>query len=330
MSFLGIKKALLCGAAAGILLGAYSSGLPVCAAETDVAGEEEIKTGGGFAVTGQLDNVGYASVLFDASNGLPTSDANYIMSADDGYIWIGGYAGIIRYDGNVFERLDASDGLTNARVLYQDSKGRIWVGTNDNGIVVIDGDKRAHFTYKDGLASSSIRAITEGADGTVYVGTAIGIAYVGEDMELKVLDDERINSKIIDTLQTGSDGLIYGLTWDGDVFSINNTEIDVFYGSSDFGAENITALYIDNEKNDEVYFGTKSGKLYRGSFNDKLDELTEINVEPLDAVNYITKACERIWVSSQTAAGYLDEKDAFFQLENVPLNKSGSNEDRYQ
>ncbi len=321
MAGLRIKKALLWGAAIGMFFGICSS-FTAFAADTEASGEQEIKTGGGFAVTGQLENVGYASVLYDASNGLPTSDANYIMSADDGYIWIGGYAGIIRYDGNVFERLDASDGLTNARVLYQDSKDRIWVGTNDNGIVVIEGDKRTHFTYKDGLASSSIRAITEGADGTIYIGTAIGIAYVEDDMELRALKDDRINSKIIDTLQTGSDGLIYGLTWDGEVFSIKGTEINEYYESSDFEGENITAIYVDSEKNDEVYYGTQSGRLYRGSFGDKASKLSEISVKPLDGVNYITKACDRIWVSSQTAAGYLDEKDGFHQLENVPLNNA--------
>ena len=95
--------------------------------------------GGGYAATGQLDDVGYISEIYDATNGLPTSDANYIMAASDGYIWIGGYSGIIRYDGSVFERLDSSEGLTSGRCIYEDSLNRIWIGTNDNGVVAIDG-----------------------------------------------------------------------------------------------------------------------------------------------------------------------------------------------
>ena len=84
--------------------------------------------GGGYAVTGQLDAVGYTSKLYDATNGLPTSDANCITAASDGYIWIGGYSGIIRYDGSVFER-QQSDGLTSGRVIYEDDENRLWVGT---------------------------------------------------------------------------------------------------------------------------------------------------------------------------------------------------------
>ena len=43
---------------------------------------------------------GYASVLYDRSNGLPTSEANAIATTSDGFIWIGSYSGLIRYDGN--------------------------------------------------------------------------------------------------------------------------------------------------------------------------------------------------------------------------------------
>ncbi|MBR5116434.1 MAG: hypothetical protein IK096_05145, partial [Lachnospiraceae bacterium] len=51
-------------------------------------GAEEVRIGGGYAVTGQLGKVGYSAKLFDATNGLPTSDANCILGTGDGYLWI--------------------------------------------------------------------------------------------------------------------------------------------------------------------------------------------------------------------------------------------------
>ncbi|MCR4797622.1 MAG: hypothetical protein K5853_04150, partial [Lachnospiraceae bacterium] len=76
----------------------------VYAADADeVTGQEKKdalkQKGGGYAVSGQLNNVGYSAVLYNAENGLPTSDANCIYSTSKGYIWIGGYSGILRYDG---------------------------------------------------------------------------------------------------------------------------------------------------------------------------------------------------------------------------------------
>ena len=62
--------------------------------------------GGGYAVTGQIPDISYSYEIYDASNGLPTSDAMFLMGASDGYIWIGGYSGVVRYDGSTFDRID--------------------------------------------------------------------------------------------------------------------------------------------------------------------------------------------------------------------------------
>lgn len=46
-------------------------------------------------------NEDYAAFLYDNTTGLPTSEANAIAETSDGFIWIGGYGGLIRYDGNI-------------------------------------------------------------------------------------------------------------------------------------------------------------------------------------------------------------------------------------
>ena len=56
-------------------------------------------SGGGYAASGQISGVGYTTTLYDATNGLPTSDAMCLLGDSDGYVWIGGYSGVIRYDG---------------------------------------------------------------------------------------------------------------------------------------------------------------------------------------------------------------------------------------
>ena len=123
--------------------------------------------GGGFAATGQIEDLGYMAVLYDADNGLPTSEANCVLGASDGYLWIGGYSGIFKYDGVTFQRMSSLDGLTNGRSIFEDSKGRIWVGTNDNGVVVIDGENYIHYSKEDGLSSSSIRSFIEDNSGNI-------------------------------------------------------------------------------------------------------------------------------------------------------------------
>ncbi|MBR4319344.1 MAG: hybrid sensor histidine kinase/response regulator, partial [Oscillospiraceae bacterium] len=142
------------------------------------AKEEYTAYGGGYAATKQLSSVGYTTKVYDASNGLPTSDAMFLLGASDGHMWIGGYSGVICYDGSTFERMDTSGGLTNARAFFEDSQQRIWVGTNDNGVVVIDGNESTHLTYREGLPSSSIRIFSEDKNGNIFIGTTSGVCYV--------------------------------------------------------------------------------------------------------------------------------------------------------
>ena len=172
-------------------------------------------------------------MVYDATNGLPTSDAMCIMSAKDGHIWIGGYSGVIKYDGSVFDRLDTAEGLTSARVIFEDSVGRIWVGTNDNGVVVISDEKRQHLTYRDGLTSSSIRAFAEDQDGHVFIGTTEGLCFVDDDMKIHVCRNEELETERILRLDTDASGKkIYGHTSSGIIFAIEYCVVTEIYESS--------------------------------------------------------------------------------------------------
>ena len=110
---------------------------------------------------------GYSAVLYDNTNGLPTAEANAIESTRDGFIWIGSYSGLIRYDGNTFERIDSTTGIASVVSLYADSKDRLWIGTNDSGVALMEKGSLKMFTKADGLMSSSIRSITEDEEGNI-------------------------------------------------------------------------------------------------------------------------------------------------------------------
>ena len=102
---------------------------------------------------------GYASFLYDNTKGLPTSEANAIAETSDGFIWIGSYGGLIRYDGNSFERYKSTTGIASVVSLYVDDRDLLWIGTNDNGAAIMDryGNVKM-FNKKEGLPSSSVRA----------------------------------------------------------------------------------------------------------------------------------------------------------------------------
>ncbi|MBO4807842.1 MAG: response regulator [Lachnospiraceae bacterium] len=292
------------------------------ALQSGEAGYNAVQIGGGYAVTEQLKGVGYTAKLYDASNGLPTSDANCVLGSSDGYVWIGGYGGIIRYDGVEFERLDSSGGLTSGRALFEDSLGRMWVGTNDNGAVVLDEGTSTRYTFEDGLQSSSVRAFSEDGAGNVYIGSTSGISYVSKDGELHVLNDSRINNEVISRMSADSAGNVYGSTKSGLIFSLYNGEVGSAYLGYNLGFGGVTTIFADPNAVGQVYIGSDSEYLYYGAFGKNASKFEKISVAPADNLYWITYECGRIWVTCENVVGYIDERHVFRQLENIPIHNS--------
>ena len=110
---------------------------------------------------------GYSAVLYNNTNGLPTSEANTIAQTSEGFIWIGSYSGLVRYDGNAFVRMDSTTGIANVVCLLVDSQDRLWIGTNDNGLAVMEDGEFRMWGTAEGLTSAKICCLEEGLDGTI-------------------------------------------------------------------------------------------------------------------------------------------------------------------
>ncbi len=282
-----------------------------------------VKIGGGYAVSGQIKGVGYTSELFDAENGLPTSDANFVYSASDGYIWVGGYSGILRYDGNSFERFDSTGGLTSGRSIFEDAKKRMWIGTNDNGIVVIDKDKTTRITYKDGLPSSLIRGIGQCANGVIVVGTSSGMVTIDDQMKVKLIDHPSINGQYISRMNCDQLGRIFATTRNGDVVRIENGTVGAEFYAEKLGVGEVSVAYPDPNNPENLYLGTVDGNLFYGTPNLGKAGLKQISVSPLEGeIVCVTYICDRIWVCSTMAAGYIDRTRSFKLLKDVPMDNS--------
>lgn len=278
--------------------------------------------GGGYAATGQLKGIGFSSKIYDATNGLPTSDANFILGSKDGYVWLGGYNGVIRYDGTIFERLSTSAGLTSGRAFFEDSRNRIWVGTNDNGVVVIEGEKSKRYTYKDALPASSIRSFAEDKSGNIFIATSSGLAFVSSSGLLYPLPDSRLSKEEVVKLESDSTGKIYGQTTNGIIFVIINRNVTKVYSSEELGMQRITAMLVDPFNPGKLYLCDEGGTIYYGDFGTKSSQMDKIDILPIKTAQWICYECGRVWVCSATQIGYLDSENKFVLIPNLPLTSA--------
>lgn len=271
-------------------------------------------------ITGQGN--GYLSVLYDNSNGLPTSEANAIVQSEDGFIWIGGYSGLIRYDGNEFYRYDASLGITSVVSLYVDRRDRLWVGTNDNGVALYEKGT-FHFFGKDKeLNSLSIRSITEDGNGNIFIATTEGLAYIDKDNVLHKLDDERLNEEYICQIKRDEDGMIYGETLSGSFFSVDNLEVSGFYNGQEIGIGVVVSICPDPKEKGCVYLGTENSNIIWGNMQSGMKGYKTLSAAPQVNINDINPVDDMIWICADNGIGYLDGNDSYIEIQNVPMNNS--------
>ncbi len=135
----------------------------------------------------------YVVTVYNEQNGLPTGEANVITQTSDGYIWIGSYGGLIRYDGSTFRNFSLEDSVQSSsiRSLYEDKNGRLWVGTNDVGIYLLENDEFRHVECTAENEFLCIRDFAETSDGTVFAASNSGVG-VMRDGQLVPIETEGI------------------------------------------------------------------------------------------------------------------------------------------
>ena len=268
---------------------------------------------------------GYSAVLYNNLNGLPTSEANDIVQTSDGFIWIGSYAGLIRYDGNTFVRMDSTGGLSSIKCLFVDGKERLWMGTNDNGVAMMEKDSFRMWGKQDGMKSTHIRAITEDANGIIYVATTCGIAAIDPDGQLRMLEDERIAEANMRYIKYFDDGLVYGLTNLGDIMTLRDGKVEHFISAEDnVLSGGIGAFYPDLEQPGMVFVQSADFGFYRARMGENLTDIEAIDIQPLSYVQMLEYMDGKLWICASSGIGVL-EKGEFHLLENLPMDNSVCN-----
>lgn len=121
------------------------------------------------------------------SESIPDNNVTAIAEDASGFIWIGTPSGLIRYDGYRFRRYkrdpNKPDSLGGVfiRALALAADGRLWIGTDADGVSVYDPKTETftQFRQRDNdsrsLSHNTVRALAPTPDGGMWVGTRAGV-----------------------------------------------------------------------------------------------------------------------------------------------------------
>ena len=127
---------------------------------------------------------------FGVEEGLSQSSSVCLAQDHEGFLWVGTYAGLNRFDGYGF-KIYASDQNapgslvdSNIRALMVDDAGTLWVGTRNGGLSRHDAVSDTFVNFLNdpsdpaSIPSNEVQIVHQDSRGVIRVGTAAGMAEI--------------------------------------------------------------------------------------------------------------------------------------------------------
>jgi len=158
--------------------------------------------------------------------GLPHNQVNAIAQSPDGYLWLGTWEGLVRYNGlefHVFDRANTPELKDNGiRSVRASEDGAVVIGTSRGGVTVKRGDRWRTWMEKDGLAQEEVMDALLDRQGRLWVATeSAGITRLDKDVPTQFNTRNGLPSDVIYGLLLDRDGGVWAATANGVVHFID-------------------------------------------------------------------------------------------------------------
>jgi len=176
-----------------------------------------------------LDSAGWATPKFlledlgvrtwTKADGLPDNFVTAVLQTRDGYLWVGTMGGLARFDGVRFAVFAPSPAHSNAVVrvsaLCEDSTGRLWVGSQDQGLLCYSEGALRSFQGNARLADQTITTIAEDPAGTLWVGTPLGLGRIKGGHAERFTTRDGLPSDFVSSVHVSRSGTVWITTTAG-------------------------------------------------------------------------------------------------------------------
>jgi|GEM_PF-626242 len=213
---------------------------------------------------------------YNTTDGLPDIMVRSIFQDREGYLWIGSYGGVSRFDGRTFATFTAQDGLADNLVLsiLQDREGDLWFSTS-NGVSRCDpstlrqarrssggaGQRFITFTTREGLAHHDVMSALQDRNGYLWFGTVGGgvSRYDGETFVTFTTADGLAHNEVLSVLEDREGYLWFGTN--GGVSRYDGKSWTTFTTADGLAHNEVLSVLQDREGH--LWFGTCGGGVSR-------------------------------------------------------------------
>ncbi len=154
---------------------------------------------------------------YGEEEGLSEGYVYTIIQDDNDFLWIGTGNGVFRFDGELFTQYTTDDSLSENLTTssLKDKTGNLWFGHFEGGISRLK-DGTFENVLEDDVLSSSVIALDEGADGSIWVASqGEGFLKIDSNLNVKHFSDGFINAIRVFCFQITKENIFYIGTEDG-------------------------------------------------------------------------------------------------------------------
>jgi len=142
---------------------------------------------------------------YSAENGMPFVQVSCMIQDKQGYLWIGGYGGLSRFDGKVFLNFSPKNGLINHYVnaVCSSDSGMIYCGTAE-GLSIINNKKITNYNGNNGLKNTNISSLCYDEKNGLYIGTREGVYILSQQKFIELPDFRGMEIKTLHRTRSGT------------------------------------------------------------------------------------------------------------------------------
>ncbi len=161
-----------------------------------------------------------------------------------------------------FRTFSVDDGLlqSTAYCVHQDSKGYLWIGTQD-GISRFDGYSFTNYTTEHGLINNRVLAVAESQGGTLWFGTANGVSRFSDGVFTSPDSSRGFPEGIVYSLLADNDDSIWMGTQKGLMLVVRDS---VAWKAPDESPMSTEVFFVYKDKSGVLWLGSNEGAI---SFN---------------------------------------------------------------
>lgn len=258
----------------------------------------------------------YSFLNYSVAQGLPQSQVSSLAEDDMGFLWIGTYGGLSKFNGSSFVNYSTNDGILNNRITSLNFFNKqLWIG-HEGGVSLRVNNTFRKWIFNKENSNISVSCIVPFMNQIIIATNGAGIYIINQNntlknTELKSPDQNRIRGML------SLDNTLYIATRNGLYQTSDLLNFDPVKGTENL---NISGIYADKDK---IAVLTFEKEIYYYYPNTKKITRYLSDIDVFGLRNLIIDKSDNLWIPSKEGIVFINKKKKITYLneeKGLPLN----------